>query len=235
MGFDTSDALLRSLKPDGETLGRLREDFASMLEGRTFKVHSFQEGQGYKGARALSRKIVDDNSSSLDHPIERKDTINANHVMMCRFNGPEDNGYIKVKGVISKYVDEVGGKKDQGMQIGSLDNHYDWRLPQLEAVFHKILDQDGVSGCIVLIIDALDEFSDRDEETARFLKELMSSSQGKALRIRLCVSSRPHNAFRDMLGHYPSIAMQDWNAEDIEKFVDDRLILQEHGPTSFTR
>ncbi len=52
-------------------------------------------------------QIVDDASSSLDHPVERKDIINANHTMMCRFRSSDDDGYIRVKGVISKYMEEI--------------------------------------------------------------------------------------------------------------------------------
>lgn len=52
-------------------------------------------------------QIVDDASSSLDHPVERKDIINANHMMMCRFKSFDDEGYVRVKGVISKYLAEI--------------------------------------------------------------------------------------------------------------------------------
>lgn len=56
-GFDTNDKLLRSLKPDGVYLDLLREEFGKMLEARAFKVFSFQEGMGFKGTKALSRKV----------------------------------------------------------------------------------------------------------------------------------------------------------------------------------
>jgi hypothetical protein len=52
-------------------------------------------------------QIVDDASSSLDSTAERKDSIDANHVMMCRFLSKDDEGYIKTIGVISKYVHEI--------------------------------------------------------------------------------------------------------------------------------
>jgi hypothetical protein len=61
-------------------------------------------------------KIVDDASSSLDHPMERKDSINENHMMMCRFTSQEDEGYIKVKSVITKYMDEIQKKNEQEQQ-----------------------------------------------------------------------------------------------------------------------
>jgi hypothetical protein len=57
IGFDANDALLRNLRPNGDYLELLREEFAKMLDGRTFKVYSFQEGQGLKGTYALARKV----------------------------------------------------------------------------------------------------------------------------------------------------------------------------------
>jgi nicotinic acid phosphoribosyltransferase len=57
IGFDANDSLLRNLRPDGEHLEMLREEFASMLDERAFKVYSFQEGQGLKGTRTLARKV----------------------------------------------------------------------------------------------------------------------------------------------------------------------------------
>ncbi|KAF5005542.1 hypothetical protein FDECE_8035 [Fusarium decemcellulare] len=112
VGFDASDELLRNLKPDGSYIELLREEFSKMLEARSFKVYSFQEGMGYKGVQGLSRKVVDDASSSLDHPSERRDFINANHITMCRFSSREDDGYIKVRGVILKYVGDIRKQKD---------------------------------------------------------------------------------------------------------------------------
>jgi hypothetical protein len=55
----------------------------------------------------LHIKIVDDDSSRLDDAREGRDFINANHMMMCRFRDENDEGYNKVKGVVSKYMDEI--------------------------------------------------------------------------------------------------------------------------------
>ncbi len=44
IGFDTNAELLRNLKPDGAHLELLREKFSAMLDERSFKVYSFQEG-----------------------------------------------------------------------------------------------------------------------------------------------------------------------------------------------
>jgi hypothetical protein len=50
-------------------------------------------------------QVVGDFSSSLDYAKEWIDIINANHVDMCRFSGINDNGYCKIKSVVSKCLE----------------------------------------------------------------------------------------------------------------------------------
>jgi hypothetical protein len=45
--------------------------------------------------------------------MERIDFINANHMMMCRFSGPEDDGYIRIKGAISRLMSGIQARKDK--------------------------------------------------------------------------------------------------------------------------
>jgi len=37
-------------------------------------------------------------------------------MMMCRFTGREDDGYIKVRGVITKYMEEIQQVKEHEQQ-----------------------------------------------------------------------------------------------------------------------
>ncbi|KAH6887430.1 hypothetical protein B0T10DRAFT_538906 [Thelonectria olida] len=117
MGFDTNDELLRNLKFDGSYLELLREEFSKMLDQHIFKVYTFQEGKGYKGIQGMSRKIVDDASSSLEHSHERKDFINENHVMMCRFASRDDDGYIKLRDVITSCTDGIRKREEQKQEV----------------------------------------------------------------------------------------------------------------------
>ncbi|KAI9155556.1 Vegetative incompatibility protein [Paramyrothecium foliicola] len=126
-GFDTNAELLRNLKPDGAHLELLREEFSSMLDEHLFKVYSFQEGQGWKGTSVASRKVVDDASSSLDSPVERKDSINANHMMMCRFSSREDDGYIKLKGAVGKCLQEVQQRTEERQQELNMQQNKLWK------------------------------------------------------------------------------------------------------------
>ncbi|KAF2203093.1 hypothetical protein GQ43DRAFT_470318 [Delitschia confertaspora ATCC 74209] len=95
-GFDASQKVLRDLKFDSSVAKMLSEEFTQFLDERKPVVYTFQEASGLSGFGPLSGKVVDDFSSSLEYPLQFKDHIYANHMNICRFSGPEDDGYEKV-------------------------------------------------------------------------------------------------------------------------------------------
>ena len=100
-----------------------------------------------------------------------------------------------------------------------------WTILQLEKALDNIRQQQ-IEGCICLFIDALDEYSGRSEDIARFVKRLaapIDTTDNQKLIIRVCASSRPWNAFTSLLKEAPSFTIQDWTKEDIKKFATDRL------------
>ncbi|RDL41126.1 uncharacterized protein BP5553_01105 [Venustampulla echinocandica] len=70
----------------------LADEFSKMLLANTLKIDTFQESRGYGPIGLLRRRIVEPNSASLDYALQEKDTIEGNHLTMCRFYGPDDNG-----------------------------------------------------------------------------------------------------------------------------------------------
>jgi hypothetical protein len=100
-----------------------------------------------------------------------------------------------------------------------------WTTLQLEKALDNIRQQQ-IEGCICLFIDALDEYSGRSEDIARFVKRLaapMDTTDNQKLIIRVCASSRPWTAFTSLLKETPSFTIQNWTKEDIKKFAADRL------------
>ncbi|KAL9045199.1 MAG: hypothetical protein Q9214_001726, partial [Letrouitia sp. 1 TL-2023] len=85
LGFSTEDYNLKALQANSEILLILRESFAKMLDREAFFITSFQESQSFKSIKGLNSKIVENDSSGLDHKHERKQGINSNHVDMCKF------------------------------------------------------------------------------------------------------------------------------------------------------
>jgi hypothetical protein len=83
-----------------------------------------------------------------------------------------------------------------------------------------------MEGCICLFIDALDEYSGKSEDIARFVKALIAPvdiTGRQKLLIRVCASSRPWTAFTSLLSEVPSLIIQDWTIDDIRNFANDRL------------
>jgi hypothetical protein len=52
-------------------------------------------------------QIVEDDSSCIGGSWETTDSINANHMKMCKFCDEDDEGYRKTKGVVSGYLGEI--------------------------------------------------------------------------------------------------------------------------------
>ncbi|KAJ0422247.1 hypothetical protein BJY00DRAFT_311307 [Aspergillus carlsbadensis] len=81
---------------------------------------------------------------------------------------------------------------------------------------------------IVLFIDGLDEYEGyaennvdslrKTDEMVQFLMDLQRN-----YGVRLCVSSRPLNYFRDKFKDCPSLAMQQLTQPDIDRYIDVRL------------
>ncbi|KAJ0114829.1 hypothetical protein J7T55_004571 [Diaporthe amygdali] len=107
--FDSHDSILRSLGIDAPELELSRESFVSQWRKFQFTVKTFQEAHALTGVKLglLNDKVVPDASSSLDDPREHAETIPANHMDMCKYNGPSDPGYQKVGGELAKIVKQI--------------------------------------------------------------------------------------------------------------------------------
>jgi hypothetical protein len=120
-GFSVNESNVRDLKENSPILEELRESFASILDDKRIHVTTFQESDGYARCMLLDGKVsrifqtvlrmfilgvqvVDIESSGLDHPLERKFTINANHMDICRFNGSQDDGYEKLRSELIRHL-----------------------------------------------------------------------------------------------------------------------------------
>ncbi|KAI9780256.1 MAG: hypothetical protein M1839_006816 [Geoglossum umbratile] len=98
-GFDTGDQNVRALQIDSAVLEVCHEGFMKVYEQSRIEIRTFQEAQGMSGLGlfGFNGKVVDNVSSTLSGaPRERTETINANHMSMCRFSSRYDDGYRKV-------------------------------------------------------------------------------------------------------------------------------------------
>ncbi|KAL6879276.1 hypothetical protein J3F83DRAFT_295651 [Trichoderma novae-zelandiae] len=95
LGMETTPVILDALRMKTTDLERAQEGFSKVWQKYDFKVKTFQEGLSLP---KLRRKVVPGFSSLIGDHREHAETLQANHLEMCRFSGPDDPNYRKVSG-----------------------------------------------------------------------------------------------------------------------------------------
>lgn len=109
LGMKTNPALLDALRLKTNDLERAQESFSAVWSRYGFRVKTFQEGLGLTGLNfgPFGKKVVPDYSSLLGDVRERAETIQANHMEMCRFTGLDDPNYGRICGEITSICDWI--------------------------------------------------------------------------------------------------------------------------------
>lgn len=106
--------------------------------------------------------------------------------------------------------------------VGNADNSNmtknRWSLRQLMTALKHIIEQHLIPFKLFLIIDGLDEFDGDHEEMAILFKTLAQSSN-----VKICLSSRPWQVFKDKFCHCPSLRLQDLTHSDIHTYVTGKF------------
>ncbi|MCJ1403576.1 hypothetical protein MMC11_006799, partial [Xylographa trunciseda] len=115
-GFDTTDQNIRALQVNSSELELIHELFMKLYDqqDRHFKVFTFQEAKGVIGISylGLNERVVEPFSSSIT-TTEPTQTINANHMSMCRFPNRDDEGYKQVSGEIQIVISDIQRRREQ--------------------------------------------------------------------------------------------------------------------------
>jgi hypothetical protein len=112
---DSNDTILRTLGADSPELELGRESFIILWRKYGFSVKTFQEALPLMGVNlsVLNELVVPKESSSLDDPEENAETIEADHLTMCKFCGPNDPGYCQIGGELREFVNAIIRRKEQ--------------------------------------------------------------------------------------------------------------------------
>ncbi|EMD33041.1 hypothetical protein CERSUDRAFT_118443 [Gelatoporia subvermispora B] len=109
VGIEARTDLIRELEPTSTALFDLTEDFRHAIEDLGTIIYTFFEEKrtrtrgGLLGRDAL---VVPEKSAILGVTRERKASINADHINICKFSGPGDNAYGAVRKVIREAIQE---------------------------------------------------------------------------------------------------------------------------------
>ncbi|KAL8877749.1 MAG: hypothetical protein Q9198_004291 [Flavoplaca austrocitrina] len=112
----------------------------------------------------------------------------------------------------------------KGMGSGETEVSTTLRLPRwteqrLMSLLKRFLEQKPGSITVCAFIDGLDEFIG-DEETLLDIVRFFSNTP----HCKICVSSRPEQAFRHEFQLCPKLRVQDLNRQDIERMIHQRLL-----------
>lgn len=97
LGVATTPVILDSLGLKNTDLERAQEEFSRLWHTSNFRVKTFQEGLILP---KLGKKLVPEYSSLLGNHREHAETLQADHLEMCRYSAKDDPNYRKVVGEI---------------------------------------------------------------------------------------------------------------------------------------
>ncbi|KAE9374095.1 hypothetical protein N431DRAFT_280000, partial [Stipitochalara longipes BDJ] len=94
-----------------------------------------------------------------------------------------------------------------------------WSLDELQYAMEKLSKLDPGATKFCFFIDGLDEYDGAEMDVVQIVKELANCQN-----IKLCISSRPWNAFKYAFGKFcPSIALEDYTMDDIKFYIREEL------------
>jgi len=109
-------------------------------------------------------------------------------------------------------------------------------VSRLRRAFEALIEQKSLPLDLCIFIDGLDEYegleTNPNREILEFVKRATCSTTS-IQRIKMCLSSRPLNAFELEFNKYPTLRVQDLTRKDIALYVGDTInhnqFVQEHG------
>ncbi|KLO06642.1 hypothetical protein SCHPADRAFT_837791 [Schizopora paradoxa] len=140
--------LIKGLRPDSMILFDLTNEFRKLVEARRIKIATLIESKStrigffrhvrvhssfYRFLSTLSDtsvcifQIVDEASAALGVSVERKASINANHINMCKFRNPSDKSLAVAVQVIKDLRGEI-----LPMTTPTLLPHHEFNAPRVQ-------------------------------------------------------------------------------------------------------
>ncbi|KAI9739500.1 MAG: hypothetical protein M1834_006215 [Cirrosporium novae-zelandiae] len=98
-----------------------------------------------------------------------------------------------------------------------------WSLEKLQEALLNVAEQRMIKTGICLFLDALDEHAGDNELLSDLLYKLTSKVDGTAVRLKICLASRPWTVFLNQFGACPNFEIHHHTQGDIKRYAQDRL------------
>ena len=101
-------------------------------------------------------------------------------------------------------------------------NHViEWTDSELRDCLREYILCAAKSRKVFLLVDGLDEFEGTDEAREEMIDLLVASAANE--NVKICLSSRPWNIFRDAFGSCPQLKLEDLTYSDISAYIHEQL------------
>ncbi|KAK0758881.1 hypothetical protein N5P37_008367 [Trichoderma harzianum] len=110
----TTPVILDALGLKTSDLERAQEGFSNVWKAYDFKVKTFQEGLSLA---KIGKRVVPSYSSLIGDYREQAETLQANHIEMCRYSGPDDANYRKVGGELHSIYRSIARLKKTDISL----------------------------------------------------------------------------------------------------------------------
>jgi hypothetical protein len=97
----------------------------------------------------------------------------------------------------------------------------DWTNSDLQHSLQEYMLSVRSYAKVFLILDGLDELDGSDDVREGLISLLINTSRLE--NVKICLSSRPWNIFRDAFGEFPQLRLEDLTYDDINKYVEAQL------------
>jgi len=97
----------------------------------------------------------------------------------------------------------------------------DWTNSDLQHVLHEFILSVRSYAKVFLLLDGLDELDDSNDACEELISLLINTASLE--NVKVCISSRPWNIFRDAFGEFPQLRLEDLTQGDINKYVEGQL------------
>ncbi|KAK8024528.1 hypothetical protein PG993_012594 [Apiospora rasikravindrae] len=202
-----------------------KDSFVSWLTTRSTKHNVYWvSGKPGSGKSTLMRFV--DQTLETDYELlpwtEAARVIKASHFVWKAGTSTQRSSEFLLRSLLYQLLDQAPDRIAPSVTQGrwksaSSPNRSqpEWALPELSQTLRSFAQNSTF--CVFILIDGLDELEDmggRQKQLVQLIQNI-----GSFQSIKLCVSSRPENIFRDAFENSPHLQLHNLTSADIQTFI----------------
>ncbi|MCJ1263508.1 hypothetical protein MMC22_003378 [Lobaria immixta] len=139
IGHDANTSIVRSLEVNSETLDKISDAFSRSLALQDIRAYSFREELGITNIKGV-RMVVEPFSAVIGDAREGKESMNANHLTMTKYDGEENQCFLQVSAVIRRFIQQASSVQSLSTDVSMLPFGYSGRFRGREEILQRIHD-----------------------------------------------------------------------------------------------